>query len=68
VTLTHKSLCRLLSAIGEDHDKEVLEWRDSFIPLLREVCNDGCIIQFCYTSLCVTVGYSHYCEAKASEG
>ena len=38
LTLTHKSLSRLVSTIGENHDKEVLEWRNAFIPLLMEVC------------------------------
>lgn len=38
LTLSYKALSRLLLAIGENHDLEVLEWKDSFIPLLMEVC------------------------------
>lgn len=30
-------LGQLLLAIGENHDKKVFEWRDSFIPFLKDV-------------------------------
>ena len=34
--MSHMSVVSLVAAIGKDFDALVIEWRDSFIPLLNE--------------------------------
>ena len=36
ITLSHTSVVSPVAAIGKDFDGLVIEWKDSFIPILNE--------------------------------